>query len=104
MRPKQLSTLAIFMLLTVVLAACTSMTGKTAGQNVDDATITSEVKAKLAAEKAATLTKIDVDTDRGTVYLTGTVETAEMRSRAEQVARSVKHVAGVVNNLTVKAQ
>ena len=104
MRPKQLSTIAIFMLLTVVLAACTSMTGKTAGQNVDDATITSEVKAKLAAEKAATLTKIDVDTDRGTVYLTGTVETAEMRSRAEQVARSVKHVAGVVNNLTVKAQ
>ena len=104
MRPKQLSTLAIFMLLTVVLAACTSMTGKTAGQNVDDATITSEVKAKLAAEKAATLTKIDVDTDRGTVYLTGTVETAEMRSRAEQVARSVKHVAGVVNNLTAKAQ
>ena len=104
MRPKQLSTLAIFMLLTVVLAACTSMTGKTAGQNVDDATITSEVKAKLAAEKVATLTKIDVDTDRGTVYLTGVVDTPQMRSRAEQVARGVKHVAGVVNNLTVKAQ
>jgi osmotically-inducible protein OsmY len=105
MRPmKAFNTLAIFMLLTVVLAACTSMTGKTAGQNVDDATITSEVKAKLAAEKVATLTKIDVDTDRGTVYLTGTVDTPQMRSRAEQVARSVKHVAGVVNNLTVKAQ
>ena len=101
---KPFSTLAMFMLLTVVLAACTSMTGKTAGQNVDDATITSEVKAKLAAEKAATLTKIDVDTDRGTVYLTGTVDTPQMRSRAEQVARGVKHVAGVVNNLTVKAQ
>lgn len=105
MRPmKAFNAVALFMLLTVVLAACTSMTGKTAGQNVDDATITSEVKAKLAAEKAATLTKIDVDTDRGTVYLTGTVDTAEMRARAEQVARSVKHVAGVVNNLTVKAQ
>src|SRR5262245_42570277 len=101
---KPVNALAIFILLTVVLAACTSITGKTAGQNVDDATITSEVKAKLAAEKAATLTKIDVDTDRGTVYLTGTVDSAEMRSRAEQVARSVKHVAGVVNNLTVKAQ
>jgi osmotically-inducible protein OsmY len=105
MRPmKAFNAVALFMLLTAVLAACTSMTGKTAGQNVDDATITSEVKAKLAAEKAATLTKIDVDTDRGTVYLTGTVDTAEMRARAEQVARSVKHVAGVVNNLTVKAQ
>src|SRR5262245_43655220 len=101
---KPFNTLVMFMLLTAVLTACTSMTGKTAGQNVDDATITSEVKAKLAAEKVATLTKIDVDTDRGTVYLTGTVDSAAMRSRAEQVARGVKHVAGVVNNLTVKAQ
>jgi len=40
-------------------------------RNVDDATITSEVKAKLAAEKMSTLTKIGVDTDRRTVYLTG---------------------------------
>ena len=105
MRPmKAFNALALFVLLTAMLTACTSMTGKTAGQNIDDATITSEVKAKLAAEKIGTLTRVDVDTERGTVYLTGTVETPEMRSRAEQVARSVKHVAGVVNNLTVKAQ
>jgi hyperosmotically inducible protein len=90
-------------LVAVVLTACTS-TGKTAGENVDDATITSEVKAKLAAEKMSTLTKIGVDTDRRTVYLTGTVDNVEMRTRAEQIARGVKHVAGVVNNLTVRAQ
>jgi hyperosmotically inducible periplasmic protein len=90
-------------LVAVVLTACTS-TGKTAGENVDDATITSEVKAKLAAEKMSTLTKIGVDTDRHTVYLTGTVDNVEMRTRAEQIARGVKHVAGVVNNLTVRAQ
>ena len=53
------------------------MTGRTAGENIDDATITSEVKAKLAAEKVSTLTKIGVDTDRRTVYLTGTVDNAE---------------------------
>ena len=105
MRPlKAVNALALLILLTAMLGACTSMTGKTAGQNVDDATITSEVKSKLAAEKIGTLTKIDVDTNRGTVYLTGTVDTPEMRARAEQVARSVKHVAGVVNNLSVKAQ
>jgi osmotically-inducible protein OsmY len=45
-----------------------------------------------------------VDTDRRTVYLTGTVDNAEMRIRAEEIARSVKHVSGVVNNLTVRAQ
>ena len=98
------TTLALVALISVALAACTSTTGKTAGENVDDATITSEVKAKLAAEKMSTLTKIGVDTDRRTVYLTGTVDNAEMRSRAEQIARDVKHVSGVVNNLTVRAQ
>ena len=99
-----LFTMMLGALAAVTLTACTSTTGKTAGENVDDATITSEVKAKLAAEKMSTLTKIGVDTDRRTVYLTGTVDNADMRTRAEQIARSVKHVAGVVNNLTVRAQ
>lgn len=101
---RALPTLTFVALITVVLAACTSTTGKTAGENIDDATITSEVKAKLATEKVSTLTKIDVDTDRRTVYLTGTVDNAEMRGRAEQLARSVKQVSAVVNNLTVRAQ
>ena len=96
--------LTLAMLIAVSVSACTSMTGKTAGENVDDATITSQVKAKLAEEKVATLTKIGVDTDRGTVYLAGTVDNAQMRLRAEQIARDVKHVAGVVNNLTVRPQ
>jgi osmotically-inducible protein OsmY len=97
-------TMTLVAFVAVVLTACTSTTGKTTGENVDDATITSEVKAKLAAEKMSTLAKIGVDTDRRTVYLTGTVDNAEMRTRAEQIARSVKHVAGVVNNLTIRAQ
>ena len=97
-------TVTLAMLFTVALAACTSTTGRTVGENVDDATITSEVKAKLAAEKMSTLTKIGVDTDRRTVYLTGTVDSAEMRTRAEEIARGVKHVSGVVNNLTLRAQ
>jgi hyperosmotically inducible periplasmic protein len=101
---KAFTMLTLVALVSIVLAACTSTTGRTVGENVDDATITSEVKAKLATEKMSTLTKIGVDTDRRTVYLTGTVDDAEMRIRAEQIARSVKHVSGVVNNLTVKAQ
>jgi len=94
----------MLLLVVVPLSACSTMTGKTAGQNVDDATITSEVKAKLAADKLSSLTAVGVNTDRRTVYLTGTVQSAEQRARAEQIARSTSHVAGVVNNLTVKAQ
>jgi osmotically-inducible protein OsmY len=105
MRPlKAFTAFTIVALIATALAACTSMTGKTAGENIDDVTITSEVKARLAAEKISNLTKIGVDTERRTVYLTGTVDSAEMRARAEEIARSVKHVSGVVNNLSVQAQ
>ena len=43
----------VAVLFVVSLAGCQSMTGKTAGQNVDDATLTTRVKTKLVSEKAA---------------------------------------------------
>jgi hyperosmotically inducible protein len=87
----------------VLLAACQSSTGKTLGENIDDAGITTAVKAKLAAEKVSTLTRIDVDTNQGVVALNGTVKTVEDKVRAEQIARQVKGVRDVVNNLRIQA-
>lgn len=87
----------------VLLAACQSTTGRTLGQNIDDSAITASVKAKLAAEKIATLTRIDVDTNQGVVALNGTVQSADMRTRAEEIARQVKGVRDVINNLRVQA-
>jgi hyperosmotically inducible periplasmic protein len=89
-------------MLLAVTAGCTAMTGKSAGQNVDDATITAQVKTKLAAEKPATLTKVDVDTNQGTVYLTGNVENATVKARATELARQVAGVRDVVNNLKIQ--
>ena len=94
-----LTVLAVMML----LAACQSTTGKTLGENIDDAGITTVVKAKLAAEKVSTLTRIDVDTNQGVVALNGTVKTVEDKVRAEQIARQVKGVRDVVNNLRIQA-
>ena len=84
------------------LMGCQAMTGKTAGQNVDDATITASVKSTLVADKAANLTRIDVDTNSGVVALNGTVESAEQKTRAEQLARRVDGVRSVINNLQVQ--
>ena len=86
-----------------VLAGCRAMTGKSAGTVVDDSTITAAVKSKLVADKAANLTRVDVDTNNGTVYLNGTVETPEQRVRAEQLAWQASGVKNVVNNLQVQA-
>jgi osmotically-inducible protein OsmY len=91
-------------LATVLAFGCTAMTGKTASETVDDAGITAAVKTKLAEVKFGTITKIDVDTTRGTVYLNGIVDDASMKSRATEVARAVSGVKDVVNNLQVKTQ
>jgi hyperosmotically inducible protein len=92
----------VLVMLMAVTAGCTSMTGKSAGQNVDDATITASVKTKLAAEKPATLTKVDVDTNKGTVYLTGNVANETIKGRATEIARQVAGVREVVNNLKIQ--
>jgi hyperosmotically inducible protein len=92
----------VLAMVVAVTAGCTAMTGKSAGDNVDDATITASVKTKLAAEKPATLTKVDVDTNKGTVYLTGNVQNATIKARATELARSVSGVREVVNNLQVQ--
>jgi hyperosmotically inducible protein len=94
--------MAWLLVLPLALTACQAMTGKSAGRNVDDATITASVKSKLVADKAANLTRVDVDTNNGTVYLNGTVDSAEQKSRAEQLAWQASGVRSVVNNLQVQ--
>jgi osmotically-inducible protein OsmY len=83
-------------------AGCRSMTGESASQNIDDATITTQVKAKLTSEKASNLTRVSVATAKGNVSLTGIVATPADRVRAEEIARGVKGVQGVANNLQVE--
>jgi len=88
----------------MVMMGCQSMTGKTAGTTVDDAMITSSVNAKLAHDSMASLARIDVDTERSVVMLSGIVETSEARDRAEELAMQVEGVASVTNNLQVELQ
>src|SRR5688572_2101910 len=85
-------------LVTLSLAGCQATTGRTAGENVDDSTITASVKTKLAGDKLSSLTRIDVDTTNSVVSLNGVVESAEQRARVEELARQVKGVKSVKNN------
>jgi hyperosmotically inducible protein len=83
------------------LNGCQAMTGETAGQNLDDGTLTSYVKTKLASDKLSSLTRVGVETNNGIVYLTGEVETSEQKSHSGSLAHEVKGVRQVVNNLQV---
>lgn len=62
------------------LAACSTMTGKTAGENIDDMKITSEVKAKLVAEQISNLTRVWTPTSAPSI--------SPARSRARRRARA----------------
>jgi hyperosmotically inducible protein len=62
-----------------MLTGCQALTGETLGEQIDDATITTTVKAKLAQEKGTTLTRVQVDTNRGVVQLSGVVEPSRSR-------------------------
>ena len=90
------------MVLVFTMAGCQAMTGKTAGRNVDDATITNSVKTKLADDKVSSLSSVDVDTNNGEVSLNGVVGSSAQKTRAQELASQVGGVGKVVNNLQVQ--
>ena len=89
--------------LSLMISACESMTGKTAGQNIDDATLTASVQAKLTGDKLSNFSRINVDTDRSVVSLNGLVRTVEEKSRVENLVRQVAGVRNVNNNLQIQS-
>lgn len=76
---------------------------KKTGEKLNDATITSEVKLKLAGDDLTDALDIDVDTKNGVVTLTGNVSSQAEVDRAIQIARSVEDVTNVQSNLKIQA-
>ena len=74
---------------------------RTAGEVVDDAAITAQVKAKLAADPELSALKINVDSNQGAVRLKGEVKTLALRRKADQLVQSVKGVKSVDNQLII---
>jgi osmotically-inducible protein OsmY len=84
------------------LAGCQAMTGQTLGQNIDDTTLTTSIKTRLAADQVGTLTRVGVDTYNGVVSLNGVVASPADKARAEEIARNVNGVKRVNNNLQIQ--
>lgn len=97
----RLTVLATLLLVVGFAPGCRSMTGQSAGAYFDDSNITTQVKAKLAGEKAASLTRVGVKTVNRTVTLTGVVDSPEQKVAAEDIALRVTGVQKVVNDLQV---
>jgi hyperosmotically inducible periplasmic protein len=93
---------AVLLVVLLALAGCQAMTGRTAGRNIDDLTITASVKARLVADKLSNFTRIDVDTVNAVVSLNGLVESDFEKRRAEDIASLVEGVEKIVNDLQVQ--
>ena len=88
---------------TVVTTGCAVMRGQeSAGAYVDDASITTAVKAKFVEDKTVDAGAISVETLNGTVQLSGFAKTNAEKMQAETLARNVKGVRQVKNVLTVR--
>jgi hyperosmotically inducible protein len=85
-------------------AGCAVTSGQsTVGQYVDDATITTRVKTRLANDPQVNAMRVSVETLNGTVQLSGFAVSEAEKSRAAEIARSVPDVKDVVNDIVVRA-
>ncbi|MDO9197077.1 BON domain-containing protein [Rhodoferax sp.] len=75
---------------------------ETVGAYIDDTAITTAVKARFAENKEVAATSISVETLNGTVMLSGFAKNATEKSMAETIARGVKGVKEVKNEITVR--
>jgi osmotically-inducible protein OsmY len=110
---KPITSLVLVALLGLGTAACTTQsdnrtagnaetTGAKAGRAIDDSVITGKVKAALIADPTTKASQIEVETFKGTVQLSGFVDSAESRTRAIEVARNVEGVKNVKNAMELR--
>lgn len=93
----------ILMALVLVVSGCASTSkDKSTGEYLDDAVITTKVKAAFVGDEELKATEIQVETFKGVVQLSGFVKERSHVSRAESVARDVKGVKSVKNDIRVK--
>ena len=77
-------------------------TKRTFGEYTDDTMLLGKVKSALGSDKTTEAGEINVEVNKGIVQLNGFVDTAKEKAQAETVAKGVKGVKQVENNLIVK--
>ena len=99
MRTQRIAALLAAILLTLpLLAAC----GKTVGETIDDATITTRVKTAFINDPAIGGLRIDVDTFKGVVTLSGRVKSKAEEAKAIEIAKSITGVVDVRSTLQIE--
>jgi osmotically-inducible protein OsmY len=100
---KRLATAVFTASLAMTMVACSSTpTKESTGEYVDDSVITAKVKAAIFNEPTLKTTEINVETFKGDVQLSGFVAQPQDAQRAAELARGIKGVTSVKNDIRVK--
>jgi osmotically-inducible protein OsmY len=92
----------IMMLIATFVACASTSKQESTGEYVDDSVITTKVKSLLAADDFLKSFEISVETYKGSVQLSGFVNSQQAVDNAGEIARGVKGVKSVKNDLIVK--
>ena len=96
------SALVLSIAVTIATGCAVSRGQETVGSYVDDAGITTKIKAQLLENKDVAGSSISVETLNGTVMLSGFAKSALERNTAERIAKQVKGVKAVKNEIAIR--
>jgi osmotically-inducible protein OsmY len=89
-------------ILALVLVAPMIGCGKSVGETIDDATITTRVKTAFVNDPAVGALRIDVDTFKGVVTLSGRVKSKQEEAQAIALAKKIRGVVDVKSTLQIE--
>jgi osmotically-inducible protein OsmY len=92
---------AILLALTLIAPLLLTACGKSVGETIDDATVTTRVKTALLNDPEVGGLRIDVDTFKGVVTLSGAVKSPTERDKAIGLARKIGGVKDVKSTLQI---
>jgi osmotically-inducible protein OsmY len=99
---KLVSYFVLFMLILTIAACSSTSKHESTGEYIDDSVITTKVKSVLASDDFIKSFDIGVETYKGTVQLSGFVNSQAAANRATELAGTVKGVISVKNDLIIK--
>lgn len=95
---------ALLLLVALLMGMGTANAAKSAAESEENAALTARVKAALIADETTKARRINIETHRGIVQLSGFVGTNEEKMHAERLAASVPGVLEVRNALEIRPQ
>lgn len=98
------STFATLLVASLLAACAGTPTKESTGEYLDDATITTKVKAAFVKDERLSALDVKVNTFKGRVQLSGFADSPTAIRRADRIARTVPGVTAVDNDIRVKSE